>query len=568
MPRGRSAASLHSDSSDVDVEGIDTELSKLQRQFRIMEGDRQAYSIESQELMRKQLAEIEALESEHSNFMKNLRLSESRVNRQRDQNNKESLLCMLEYKDDLEEQLGWERQGLRQLDQEIRCWERRLQEQRRETGGCQEGQQQQQQLQTLRTKRTLENRLDRALTRFSTQLVKNGQLREELETLRVERVRFEQLHRKLERELQATRKEIGAVIDVSTAAYESRVEAQSKAVLLKDKAEKDVAQHSSEMKELERVIDQDRKLKEFMGIKSQERALEEEAMEANKTQECEEHERRKRDLREDSMETYEAAFSQIRERTGEQDLGVLVSKFIEVEDKNFALFNYVSEQNNEIQRVQGDIDEILQEVALFRAQGLRLEGQHRAVLRDMELRQDETARQAQDYEQRGSEASKILDQLKTGVFSLFSKIDCDCTVIEETLGATTGIRDTNIMTYLGLVEQKTNKLLSVQSYLDSKDYDKQYDPREVARLLLGQNPELPIQSLFIQPPSTGEEYDTEESQPTDEEDRPLTQAELRERIMKGVLKKEEKLSRLDGGKEVKGSKTNVATTSKRRSQEA
>ncbi|MGH0190678.1 UNVERIFIED_CONTAM: hypothetical protein FKN15_049498 [Acipenser sinensis] len=145
----------------------------------------------------------------------------------------------------------------------------------------------------------------------------------------------------------------------------------------------------------------------------------------------------------------------------------------------------------------------------------------------MELRQDETAGQAQDYEQRGSEDSKILEQLKTGVFSLFSKIDCDRTVIEETLGATTGIRDTNIMTYLGLVEQKTNELLSVQ-----------------------------------------EEYDTEESQPTDEEDRPLTQAELRERIMKGVLKKEEKLSRLDGGKEVKGSKTNVATTSKRRSQEA
>ncbi|KAK1159632.1 coiled-coil domain-containing protein 114 isoform X2 [Acipenser oxyrinchus oxyrinchus] len=446
MPRGRSAGSLHSDSSDVDVEGIDTEL------------------IESQELMRKQLAEIEALESEHRNIMKNLLLSESRVNRQRDQNNKESLLCMLEYKDDLEQQLGWERQGLRQLDQEIRCWERRLLEQRRETGGCQEGQQQQQ-LQTLRTKRTLENRLDRALTRFSTQLVKNGQLREELETLRVERVRFEQLHRKLERELQATRKEIGAVIDASTAAYDSRVEAQLKVVLLKDKAEKDVAQHSSEMKELQRVIDHDRKMKEFMGIKSQERALEEEAMDANKTQGARGREERPGRT---AWRPSEAAFSQIRERTGEQDLGVLVSKFIEVEDQNFALFNYVSEQNNEIQRVQGDIDEILQEVALFRAQGLRLEGQHRAVLRDMELSQDESARQAQDYEQRGSEASKILDQLKTGVFSLFSKIDCDRTVIEETLGAATGIWDTNIMTYLGLVEQKTNELLSVQSYLDSK----------------------------------------------------------------------------------------------------
>lgn len=39
----------------------------------------------------------------------------------------------------------------------------------------------------------------KALIRFNQQLVKNSQLREELETLRVERVRFQQLHRKLEK---------------------------------------------------------------------------------------------------------------------------------------------------------------------------------------------------------------------------------------------------------------------------------------------------------------------------------------------------------------------------------
>ena len=32
----------------------ETEMGKLQRQFRIMDGDRQAYTIQSQELIRKQ----------------------------------------------------------------------------------------------------------------------------------------------------------------------------------------------------------------------------------------------------------------------------------------------------------------------------------------------------------------------------------------------------------------------------------------------------------------------------------------------------------------------------------
>lgn len=46
-----------------------------------------------------------------------------------------------------------------------------------------------------------------------------------------------------------------------------RDEAQSKMILLKERADKDLQQHNAEMKELVRVLDHDRKLKEFMGIK-------------------------------------------------------------------------------------------------------------------------------------------------------------------------------------------------------------------------------------------------------------------------------------------------------------
>ena len=42
-------------------------------------------------------------------------------------------------------------------------------------------------------------------------------------------------------------------------------------ILLKDKADKDLQQHNAEMKELVRIIDHDRKLREFMNTKSKER---------------------------------------------------------------------------------------------------------------------------------------------------------------------------------------------------------------------------------------------------------------------------------------------------------
>ena len=42
-------------------------------------------------------------------------------------------------------------------------------------------------------------------------------------------------------------------------------------MMLKEKAEKDLQQHNAEMKELVRIIDHDRKLREFMNTKTKER---------------------------------------------------------------------------------------------------------------------------------------------------------------------------------------------------------------------------------------------------------------------------------------------------------
>ena len=50
-----------------------------------------------------------------------------------------------------------------------------------------------------------------------------------------------------------------------------RDDAQAKMMMLKEKAEKDLQQHNAEMKELVRIIDHDRKLREFMNTKTKER---------------------------------------------------------------------------------------------------------------------------------------------------------------------------------------------------------------------------------------------------------------------------------------------------------
>ncbi|MEE6483097.1 hypothetical protein FKM82_013432 [Ascaphus truei] len=543
MPHRRSANSGRTDSSDVDQEGMaESELTKLQRKFRLQEGDRQAYSIESQEVIRRQLAEIQSLEKERLERLKDIEISESRSNQARDHGRSQKLNSLLGQQDDLDEQLAREKQTIADLEQEIRSWERKLSGQRKQvrvsSGPIQQNAQAQKNV------KVMENRLDRALTRFNAQLAKNANMREEIDILRIDRSRFEQLYRKLEKELLQTRKEIGTVVDDSSAAYDARDEAQTKMLQLKEKAEKDLSQHTAEIKELQRIIDHDRRLKEFMGTKTQERSIGAEVLDARRKREKNELEKKKRDPKEETVETYEQAFQQIQTVTGEDNLDILVTRFIEVEDRNFALFNYVNEQNNETERLMEQITEIKKEIEQFKAQGVRLDEEHKTILRNIEGKQEEAVKQADGYQQQLKGIMKILDQVKAGIDSLFKKINCDRSILDDMLGSSSSIRETNIMQYLGLIEQKTNEILATQSFLNSKNYDKPYDPQEAARVLLGQLTEMHAPAFHIEPPTTGDDYDSDrDSAATEEEERPLTHSELRERIMKGVLKKEEKESR-------------------------
>ncbi|KAG9260237.1 coiled-coil domain-containing protein 114 [Astyanax mexicanus] len=535
MPRGRSA-SAHSDSSDIDIDGAaETEMGKLQRQFRTMEGDRQAYSFQSQERIRKQRLEMEKLREEQEELQRSLRVSQSQTRKQSDSRDVQQLRTLLSQRDQLDEQLERERTEQAELEQEIQALERKHKELIKEEVSTNNSKKSLPR-QIQKTSRTLEYKLDRALVRFNEQLTRNRQLREELETLHVERVRFQQLHGRLDKELQEIRQEIGDVISRSTAAYDARVEAQAKMTMIKDKAVKDLAQYNAEVKELERVIAHERCLKEFMNTKSNERSSLEDTQDLSRRQEMKEQPRT--DSQQETLETLEEVFQKIQKVTNEEDLESLVTRFIQVEDKNFALFNYVNEQNTQVEALRDQINQTKEEMERFHMEGLQQELEHQAALKEIEEQRREAEAHAVDNETQANEISEILDQIKTGVSTVLKTINFDQSMVEYLPGSSSGIRNNNIMTYLSLVEQKTNEMLTIQAFVNSKDLDKDYDPKEVAQLLLGQSQTLHKEADGIQPSFDGEEYNTDESLITEQDDQPLTVEELRRRIMNGVSLKE------------------------------
>ncbi|XP_005943710.1 coiled-coil domain-containing protein 114 isoform X1 [Haplochromis burtoni] len=534
MPRGRSAASARSDNSEVDVDGAVEEIAKLQRQFRIMEGDLQAYNMQTRKQIRKQQQEIEVLQKEQEELQRNLGACNSLARQQQENKDIQTIQVLLEQREMLEEELQKGKKCQQELKKEISSMESKLAELRNGAVSNSNAQSSPEQ-RIQKSIRTMEYKLNRALTCLNEQLTKNSQVREELHTLYIERVRFQQLHNRLSKELQEVRKKIGEVINQSSAAYDTRVEAHSKATMIKEKALKDRDQYSTELKELERVIAHESTLKTFMIVKCSDAGRQDDEHEMGPGQSLEPKEQSRMDSGEESLDALEEAFERIRIATGEENLDQLVTRYIQVEDRNFALFNFVNEQTNEAEALKEEISKIKQDMEQFRVKGLQQERQHRSLLQDIDKQLEGVLSQRKANENRASMISEILDKTKTGVNNIFTKVECDRSAIEDMLGSSSGITENNIMSYLSLVEQKTNELLTVQAFLSTKDLE---DP---AGFPLGQNPKLLQQNISIQPAvnrSISVAYNAEESPVTDEEERPLSQGELRQRIMKGVLEKE------------------------------
>jgi hypothetical protein len=104
----------------------------------------------------------------------------------------------------------------------------------------------------------------------------------------------------------------------------------------------------------------------------------------------------------------------------------------------------------------------------FRQEGFVLEEDRAKILANLEDSTENAAEKCAENEQLLAATLKILEQLKSGIGSLFTRLGCDSAVLNDLLGSSEGVKDDNIMQYLGLIEMKANELLSAQSFLDSQ----------------------------------------------------------------------------------------------------
>jgi coiled-coil domain-containing protein 63/114 len=166
-------------------------------------------------------------------------------------------------------------------------------------------------------------------------------------------------------------------------------EAQTRIFALKEKAEKEQQAYLQEMKELDRILEQDRKLKEFMATKNSDRSGKGQDFRGSRKDNIAGTFRRQSGSEEMQvqvpLEEYEKAFSEIRKVTGIDDVQELVQQFIAIEDQNFSLFNYVNEINNEIELHTENITELEKSLNDKHAEAVKQEQERNAKVALLEV---------------------------------------------------------------------------------------------------------------------------------------------------------------------------------------
>eukprot|EP00961_Rhodomonas_salina_P064384 866036-Rhodomonas_salina.5 len=137
-----------------------------------------------------------------------------------------------------------EKRRIEELDANIKELNVTVLEQRKKLGGANAVRENN--MKTQKQISVLENRLDKSLLKFNEALAFNKQLRESIDNLRRERQAFDNIYKKLEKDLNEKKGEMQKIIELSNVAYEVRDKAQQEMAMLKVQADREQASFEHE----------------------------------------------------------------------------------------------------------------------------------------------------------------------------------------------------------------------------------------------------------------------------------------------------------------------------------
>jgi len=524
-----------------------SELLELQRQYRHMELNRRQYAEESQSLLRKQQATIDKLRKDNDGIKGEIAMIMRSSNRPMGPAQQENLQKLHDAGDRYANSIDNERKNIEIMEEQVAIMKQKLLHQRRAMGGVNASKDNHFMIE--KQIRILENRLEKALVKFNEAIAHNKTLRDQIDDLRRERVVFESIYRKMERELHDRKQKMAEIIELSNQSYEQRDTYQMEVAAIEQANRKENEEFEEQMLELGRMLENELKLpapganrnnasgtiKGFAADEGTGKGWHGGQGDANSME---------------RVQNFEEAFNKIKKATGISDVEELVRTFIKNEDHNFSLFNYVNEQNNEVEKYEEQIQALREEERKFAQESGDDVHQHKQILKELESKLASTESMSEKYEVRCQDLQRVVESLKRGLQSTYDKLDIPAAEDEEINSSTALLQDaavseTNMVHYLGVIEQKANRLLQVYSEVRAAQLILKQKGEEDAKNMasvLGAGPKVRRgqELLNVNPPKVDEYQSDDDEDDEDDDTRPLTRDELKTRTMN-------KLQRRGGG---------------------
>ncbi|KAM9814280.1 outer dynein arm-docking complex subunit 1-like [Neosynchiropus ocellatus] len=442
-----------SDSSKEELDEYETKTAKLQKEFRVMKREQQSYSIHIREQIFKLEQEIKMLQKEQHRLKEILDASRALTKQKLDTRTIERLQAVL---DDMEKEKKCEDE----LKREVTVMELKLLKQKKgekiPLGGTEN--------ERHKILRKAEERLHRALTKLHKQQMTNNNLKAELQNLLFERGHRQYVGNSLYKEFKDVKKQTSQTMKLSIAAYDAREVAQYELLMLRERAETEVAKYNAKLRKAQ-AITHDIKLKEFEFKKKLRHKMEDTKASALREQEL---------IAEAKLlESLEEAFANVKTVTGEESQDTLANRFFLNRDWILEVGYHVGVIRAEIQVVEEQISELQTEMETFYESSLQSDQSYKQRVEDIDTEIQVTKTKADEVEEETNIYTYLLNRIITELNNTLANVDCNHEVLEDRLGFSAGITENNIMSYLSLVEQKADEMLNIQAYLEfkRKDFD-------------------------------------------------------------------------------------------------
>ncbi|XP_068887436.1 coiled-coil domain-containing protein 63 [Aphelocoma coerulescens] len=305
----------------------------------------------------------------------------------------------------------------------------------------------------------LEMHLSHITVRYNTIMTRNNRLREETVSLQIQKAIYDNCYWKLEKRLVKQNKLLNAAIEQATEDYEQWMEDLGRISDIRDIRRRETIQYNIKLLERKCALQQETRLKNFFLAKCtdlsnlKEQAKQREALEAA--------ERAKRS----QMESYEVAYNRLLELS-DGDIDDFLEDFLEKDRKFFILFGYAIRLNVRNEGLKQRIQEIQDDMMAITMEQEQAETTRTHVLQELEAKITETTEEANKYENKCKESSKLLGQIQSRVETLLKDMDCDTTKIVKPLGE-------SLVPVFGPVENKIKEFLLRESLLRYTSIDRE-----------------------------------------------------------------------------------------------